>query len=439
MDKIKIKPVKRINGIITVPPDKSISHRAIMFGSLAYGVTKVKNFLAAEDCLNTIKAFQAMGIRIKVKSKKVKGKNKNLSCEIHNLEIYGKGLRGLKKPDKDIYCGNSGTAMRLLSGILSGQDFKAILTGDESLTKRPMARIAAPLRLMGAEIQGDFPPLIIHGGNLNPIDYVSPVASAQVKSCILLAGLYANGTTSVVEPLKSRDHTERMLRLFNVKIKESGLKVSIKGNQQLKAIDIEVPADISSAAFFIIAALIVKGSKLKIKSVGLNPTRTGILDVLKQMGAKIKIVKKSGNINEPMADMIIESSSLKAVTIESKMMPRLIDELPIIMIAATQAEGITRIMGAKELRVKETDRIKSMASGLIQMGADITVHEDNIFIKGPTMLKGATLNSFGDHRTAMSFAVAGLIAEGSTVVEDTSCVLTSFPNFNDILSDISQY
>ncbi len=434
MDKLKIKPVKKITGTITVPPDKSISHRAIMFGSIAKGITRVKNFLAAEDCLRTIKAFQDMGISIKTQSLKRKAQNK-----IHNLEIYGKGLRGLKKPDKDIYCGNSGTTMRLLSGILAGQDFKARLTGDKSLSGRPMKRIVEPLRLMGVDVSGDHPPLVIKGGIVRPINYISPVATAQVKSCILLAGLYANGTTSVSEPTKSRDHTERMLGLFGVKVKEAGLKVQIEGSQQLKSADIEVPADISSAAFFIAAGLIAKNSRLKIKSIGINPTRTGILDILKSMGAKIKVNKIKQNKYEPVADLVVESSRLKAVTIEGGIIPRAIDELPVIMVCATQAEGVTRIINAEELRVKETDRIKSMALGLSRMGATIIVEHDNIYIKGPVKLKGATVKSFGDHRTAMSLAVAGLIADGQTVIEDTGCILTSFPDFKKILSNISKY
>lgn len=434
MNKLTIKPVKKIFGTIVAPPDKSISHRAVMLGSIAEGTTKVKNFLVAEDCMRTVEAFKAMGVNIDLASRIFSGWNLAGHC----VEIKGAGLHGLKKPKGPIYCGNSGTTMRLLSGILAGQDFEVELTGDESLSKRPMKRIAAPLSLMGAVVKGEHPPLIIHGGKLKPIDYKMPVASAQVKSCILLAGLYAGGVTSVAEPSASRDHTERMLGLFGVDVRHRGGKSSIKGGQKLKAADIEVPADISSAAFFMVAASIVKGSKLTIKSVGVNPTRTGVLDILKAMGAKIEIIRRPSYNFEPAADLIVESANLKAAIIKGEVIPRAIDELPVIMVAATRAKGTTKIIAAKELRVKETDRIKSLVWGLKKMGANIAVKGDDVYIKGPTKLKGATLKSFGDHRTAMSFAIAGLVAEGQTVIEDASCIFTSFPNFKEILSGISE-
>lgn len=434
-DKLTIKPAKRIVGTITVPADKSISHRAVMFGSIAEGITNVKNFLVGEDCLRTMEAFKAMGVEIKMTPRLCSGFN----LSGYSLRIHGKGLYGLEKPKEPIYCGNSGTTIRLLSGILAGQDFQVTLTGDESLSKRPMTRIAAPLRMMGADVRGEHPPLVIRGGKLKAIDYALPVASAQVKSCILLAGLYADGETSVAEPVSSRDHTERMLRLFGVKLKKEGKRISIKGGQQLKAKDLELPADISSAAFFIVAASIVKNSKITIKAVGVNPTRTGVLDIMKAMGAKITVVSQKTDDIEPIADLIIESANLKGATIKGEIIPKAIDELPVIMVAATQAKGTTKILGAKELRVKETDRIKSMVWGLKKMGADIKVKGDDIYIKGPTKLKGARLKSFGDHRTAMSFAVAGLVAAGQTAIEDTDCILTSFPNFKELLSEISQY
>ena len=423
MNKLTVRPIKKISGVITVPADKSISHRAIMFGSIAEGTTRVKNFLDAQDCNKTIDAFRSMGVDIK------KGKV---------ITIKGVGLYGLRPSEKDIYCGNSGTTMRLLSGILAGQDFRSRLAGDESLSGRPMKRIVDPLVKMGASVIGDYPPLIIKGGKLKAIDYISPIASAQVKSCVLLAGLYADGITSVAEPSLSRDHTERMLRLFGVGVKSIGLKVSIKGGQRLKATDITVPGDISSAAFFIVAALITGNSKLRIKSVGVNHTRAGLIDILKKMNAEIRIEnKKQGP--EPVADIVIRSSCLKATTIKGCLIPRAIDELPVIMVAATQAKGITKILGAKELRVKETDRIKSISEGLNKMGADIKVLGDNIYIKGPTLLRAASLKSFDDHRTAMSFVVAGLVAEGNTTVEGTDCILTSFPDFSKTLSKISKY
>ena len=423
MEKLIIKPVKNISGTITVPADKSISHRAVMFGSIAEGTTVVKNFLDAEDCNRTIDAFRQMGVEIN------KGRV---------ITIKGVGLYGLRPPGQDIYCGNSGTTMRLLSGILAGQGFRARLTGDKSLSARPMKRIAGPLIKMGASVIGNHSPLVIQGNRLKPIDFVSPVASAQVKSCILLAGLYAEGMTTVSEPSISRDHTERMLCLFGVDVKRKDKKVSIKGGQKLRATDIEVPGDISSAAFFIVAASILKNSRLKLKSVGINPTRTGVLDILKAMNAKIKIENKSKG-PEPSADLVVESSRLKATTIKGSIIPRSIDELPVIMVAATQAKGITKILGAKELRVKETDRIKSISEGLNKMGADIKVAGDNIYIKGPTPLKAASLKSLGDHRTAMSFAIAGLAAEGKTTIKDTECILTSFPDFKQTLSKISRH
>jgi 3-phosphoshikimate 1-carboxyvinyltransferase len=450
MDTIKIKPPKKISGAIVVPPDKSISHRAVMFGAIAEGATRIKNFLFAEDCVRTIDAFRQMGVKIDMVSRIYSGVN----LGGHYVEVKGVGLHGLKKPAKPLYCGNSGTTMRLLSGILAGQGFESVLSGDESLSKRPMARITEPLRKMGAEIKSKvkgerlkaneiYPPLIIEGARLKAVDYTMPVASAQVKSCILLAGLYADGVTCVTEPIRSRDHTERMLGLFGAEVKSKGLRIFIKGGQKLKAQDIEVPADISSAAFFIVAASIVKGSKLIIKNVGINPTRTGVLDVMKEMGANIKVkgkrLKAKGQAaGEPRGDLVVEYAGLKAVTIKGDIIPRLIDELPVIMVAATQAKGTTRILNAKELRVKETDRIKSIVWGLEKMGADITVKGDDVYIKGPVRLKAARLKSFGDHRTAMSFAIAGLVAQGETVVEDTNCILTSFPNFRDILSNISQ-
>jgi len=432
MKKIIVTPLKHIRGTIEIPPDKSISHRAVMLASISNGTTRIKNFLKAQDCLQTVNAFKAMGVEINEKAKS------SVACD---LEIIGKGLRGLEKPKQKLFLGNSGTTMRLLSGILTGQNFETSLSGDESLSNRPMKRIVEPLCMMGAKISGKssnseiYPPLVIDGAKLTPIDYRTKVASAQVKSCILLAGLYADGITTVAEPFKSRDHTEKMLDTFGAEVNIEGLSVSVAGNPKLNSHDLLIPSDISSAAFFLVASLLVPNSSLTIKAVGINPTRSGALEILKRMGAKIELRNEKDEF-EPIADLYVDSSPLKAITIERDLIPQVIDELPVIMVAATQAEGTTQIKGASELRVKETDRISSMSAGLGKMGADIRFKADTIFIKGPTKLKGAKVSSFKDHRTAMSLAIAGLCAEGETVIEDTECILTSFSNFEEILKSL---
>ncbi len=421
----KIKPIKRLEGEIRVPGDKSISHRAVMLNAVSKGEAAIKDFLMAEDCIATIDAFKNMGVSISVDDV---------------VRVKGLGLRGLKKPKRELYLGNSGTSMRLLLGILSGQSFETILSGDESLSRRPMKRVTVPLRKMGADIEGkddaNFAPLLIRGGKLKAIAYDSPVASAQVKSAILLAGLYAEGVTSVREPVKSRDHTERMLKLLGADIKVKGLKVFISGKNELKAKDIVVPGDISSAAFFIVAALLLPGSKITIKNVGVNETRTGIIDILKRMGASIE-TKPLGDTGEPIADIRISSSDLKATVVEKDEVPRAIDELPALMVAASLAKGTTVIKGAAELRVKETDRIESMSKNLRSMGGDIKTVGDNIIIEGKDGLSGAELSSFSDHRTAMAMAVAALGAKGESVINDTACIATSFPEFFNILKSIS--
>lgn len=323
--------------------------------------------------------------------------------------------------------------MRILMGILAGQPFQTTLTADEGLSKRPMGRVTEPLSLMGARIEGqdngNFAPITIQGGKLKAIDHISKVASAQVKSAILLAGLYADGTTSVTEPSRSRDHTERMLRAFGAKVSVNGLKVSIEGGVKLDPRVIEIPGDISSAAFFMVGASIVKGSKVKLRSVGLNPTRSGAIDILKRMGAKITIDNKREVASEPVGDINIESSQLRGITIAGELVPRSIDELPVIMIAAAYADGMTIIKGAHELRVKETDRIKSISANLNEMGAKIGVSGDDIIIEGTGNLKGIAIQSFGDHRTAMSIVIAGLAAHGETTLDDTACINKSYPHF----------
>ncbi|MDP3790133.1 MAG: 3-phosphoshikimate 1-carboxyvinyltransferase [Candidatus Omnitrophota bacterium] len=421
----RINPIKKIEGEIIVPGDKSISHRAVMLGAIASGNTSIKNFLMAEDCIATINAFKNMGVSVDI-------------GEI--VKVGGRGLKGLKKPGTELYLGNSGTSIRLLLGILAGQDFDAVLTGDESLSSRPMKRVTAPLREMGARIEGkddaNFAPLKVHGGTLKAIAYNSPVSSAQIKSAILLAGLYAEGTTSVAEPVKSRDHTERMLKLFGADVVLDGLRVSVGESRILKGRDIDVPGDISSAAFFIIAALLLGGSRITLKHVGVNETRTGIIDILRRMGGKIEM-KMLKNDWEPTADITVSSGGLHGTTITKEEIPRSIDELPAIMIAAAFAKGRTVIKGAGELRVKETDRIESMRSNLKKMGGDLLSDGDDIIIEGRDDLNGAEFSSFGDHRTAMAMAIAALRASGGSVINDIACVSTSFPEFFDILKSIS--
>jgi 3-phosphoshikimate 1-carboxyvinyltransferase len=367
--------------------------------------------------------------------------------------IKGKGLRGLKKPDKILDVGNSGTTIRLISGILAGQEFETMITGDASIQKRPMKRIAEPLFRMGASIKGQgqgqeiYPPLKIKGGKLRPTEYKMPVASAQVKSCVLLAGLYANGKTTVIEPAPSRDHTERMLEHFGAKIETKDKVISIWGPASLEGGEIDIPGDISSASFLLVAGLLVPGSDLLLRNVGMNPTRTGIIEVLHRMGAKFEITDEEILSEEPRANIRVASNPstslgmnekrVMGIEIGGELIPKLIDEIPIIAVLATQAEGTTIIKDAKELRVKESDRIKTISTELKKMGAKIEEKDDGMIIYGPTKLKGAAVNSYGDHRVAMSMAVAGLIADGETIINNTECIKTSFPGFEDILNRIS--
>jgi len=411
-------------GEISLPGDKSISHRAIMLGSIGQGETRVTGFSDCLDCRNTLNAFLKLGIEIEEDSS-------------GEMTIDGQGLRGLTSPDEIIDVGNSGTTMRLLSGILAAQDFSSTLTGDESLRKRPMKRIILPLREMGAKISSpddNHPPITIVGQKLHPIDYISPVASAQVKSCLLLAGLYARGTTRITEPLPSRDHTERMLRYLGAPLKIKGLTVSIEGVRELKAKPIAIPGDISSGAFFIVACLLLQDSDVRIKGVGINPTRTGFLDVLKEMGASIRIENIRDLCGEPIADIFVKSSGLRAAKIGGSLIPRVIDEIPVLAVAATQAEGITEISDAQELRVKESDRIGNVVSELSKMGALLKEKEDGMTIYGGKKLVGSTVNSYGDHRIAMALTVAGLVADGETTIDDVACIDTSFPQFMNTLS-----
>ncbi|MGB2661318.1 MAG: 3-phosphoshikimate 1-carboxyvinyltransferase [Candidatus Omnitrophota bacterium] len=424
----KVKPARAgLKGNLTVPPDKSISHRAVMFGAVSNGKLRVSNFLFGEDCMRTFEAFRAMGVKIE--------------REDNALVIHGVGLKGLTSPPGPLYMGNSGTSMRIISGILAGQNFDTKLTGDESLSARPMRRIIDPLKLMGANIgtlKGNFPPISIKAaeGPLKPAQYTTPIPSAQVKSCVLAAGLYADGTTSVKEIFQSRDHTERMLEYFSANITRKGLTTEITGGRELEPKDIEVPGDISSAAFFMIAALIVEGSDLTIRNVGLNPTRDGILKVLERMGADIEVLDLRGEV-EPAGDIRVRTSDLKGTVIRPEEIPLLIDEVPVLIVAAVTAEGETRIQGISELRVKETDRIKSMTNNFSKLGIKIVEEGDTLIINGGCKkFSAADLDSYGDHRTAMAMAMAALVSDGECLIRDTDCVKTSYPGFFDDLQNL---
>lgn len=421
------KQIKSVRGEITVPGDKSISHRAIMLGSIALGITTVKGLLRGEDNIATLDAFRAMGVDIR--------------DEGEIVTIRGKGLHGLEEPADILDCGNSGTSMRLITGILAGQKFFSVLTGDQYLRKRPMKRVLDPLGRMGAEIfaraGGNLAPMAIVGKKLNGISYESPISSAQVKSAILLAGLYASGETRVVEPQISRDHSERMLRYFGADIELLPNGVKLRGERELQGGEVAVPGDISSAAFFIVAALLVPGSELLIRNVGINPTRTGILDILTAMGASLQTVNPRETSGEPVADLLVTSSRLKGIEIGGDLVPRSIDEFPVICIAAALAEGKTIIRDAHELRVKETDRIAAMARNLEKAGVIVTETADGMEIQGVEQIRGCVADSFGDHRIAMSMLVAGLTTKDGVTVEDVECIATSFPNFTDLMEKVA--
>lgn len=414
-----------MSGAARVPGDKSISHRSIMMGSIAEGITEIEGFLEGEDALATMNAFRALGV-------KIEGPDKG------RVKVHGVGMHGLKAPKEVLDCGNSGTSMRLMSGLLAGQAFDSMLTGDSSLGKRPMKRVIDPLMLMGAKIQaqeGGRPPLRIQGQpGLKAIDYLLPMASAQVKSCVLLAGLYADGTTTVTEPAVTRDHTERMLRGFGVEVRTEGSSASVAGGQTLKAAKIDVPSDISSAAFFMVAASIAPEADITLKHVGLNPTRTGVIDILKLMGANIELSNHAEVGGEPVADVRIRSAALKGIEIPAHLVPLAIDEFPVLFVAAANAIGRTVLTGAEELRVKESDRIAVMAHGLQKCGIDAEPTEDGMIIQGlgsknGLRYKATSIESQGDHRIAMSFTVAAIRAEGDMVIRGAQTVDTSFPGF----------
>jgi 3-phosphoshikimate 1-carboxyvinyltransferase len=420
-----IAPGGRPRGEVRVPGDKSISHRSVMLGSLASGITEVSGFLDGEDCLCTMKAFQAMGVRIE-----------RLSDT--SLRVHGVGLHGLRAPSHELDLGNSGTSMRLMSGLMAAQKFPTMLIGDASLSKRPMRRVIDPLSRMGAHIesQDGRAPLHIHPvSGLKAIAHDSKVASAQVKSCILLAGLYAEGETSVTEPEASRDHTERMLQAFGVQVQASHGRAALRGGQVLTGTAIPVPADISSAAFFMLAAAIVPGAELLLKDVGINPTRTGVIDILRAMGAHIELLNPRTFGGEPVSDLRVRGQGLRGINVDPALVASAIDEFPAIFIAAACAEGETLVTGAEELRVKESDRIATMVDGLVSLGIEAVATPDGARIRGG-QLRGGQIDSHGDHRVAMSFAMAALRASGPIRITDVANVSTSFPGFAPLASSI---
>jgi 3-phosphoshikimate 1-carboxyvinyltransferase len=423
MAKYRAGPGGVAGGELTVPGDKSISHRALMLGGIAQGVTDITGFLAGEDCLSTMRALQALGVRIE-------------RPEAQHVIVHGVGLKGLRGAPVPLDMGNAGTAMRLSMGLLAPQNFDSTLVGDESLMRRPMERVAAPLRLMGADIrtQNGRPPVEIRGSTkMRGIDYALPVASAQVKSAVLLAGLQANGLTRVTEPAPTRDHTERMLRAFGVKIVQDGATASIEGGQTLRGTDIVVPADFSSAAFFLVAGCLAADKPLLLKNVGINPTRTGLLELLLQMGADIKVQAHPNTADaEPIADLEVRRSRLKGIEVAESLVPLSIDEFPVFFVAAACAEGETLVRGAEELRVKETDRLAAMADGLTALGVQNRLYPDGLWIRGGTGFTGGTVDSRGDHRIAMAFAVASLRAQEEIEILDVANVATSFPGFVEI-------
>lgn len=412
-----IQKIKKAAGQIKVPGDKSISHRAVMLGSLANGVTEISGFLKGADCLSTIDCFRKMGIDIDINGE--------------NVTVHGNGLRGLKKPDEMLYTGNSGTTTRLLCGILAGQNFDTSITGDVSIQKRPMGRVVQPLSMMGAKIENEYCPLYITGTKLHGIDYKMPVASAQVKTAIILAGLYADGETVIHEIEKSRDHTELMLSAMGADLTVDNLDITVKPTNDLTAVNVDVPGDISSAAFFLVLGAIMPNSQITVTNVGINPTRTGIIDVLKDMGADITLENVHTSAGETVADITVRSSSLKGTTVGGDIIPRLIDELPIIAVAAVFADGQTVIKDAQELKVKETNRIRAVVDEFNKCGIDITETDDGMIINGGKSIHGADFKTYGDHRMAMSLTVLAQLADCESTLDDSDCACVSYPTFFD--------
>lgn len=412
-----IQKIKKAVGQIKVPGDKSISHRAVMLGSLANGVTEISGFLKGADCLSTIDCFRKMGIDIDINGE--------------NITVHGNGLRGLKKPNEMLYTGNSGTTTRLLCGILAGQNFDTSITGDSSIQKRPMGRVVQPLSMMGAKIENEYCPLYITGTKLHGIDYKMPVASAQVKTAIILAGLYADGETVIHEIEKSREHTELMLSAMGADLTVDNLDITVKPTNDLTAVNVDVPGDISSAAFFLVLGAIMPNSQITVTNVGINPTRTGIIDVLKDMGADITLENVHTSAGETVADITVRSSSLKGTTVGGNIIPRLIDELPIIAVAAVFADGQTVIKDAQELKVKETNRIRAVVDEFNKCGIDITETDDGMIINGGKSIHGADFKTYGDHRMAMSLTVLAQLADSESTLDDSDCACVSYPTFFD--------
>ena len=430
---LAVRALGSISTEIAVPGDKSISHRAAILAGLSNGPCRIRNYLPSEDCLHTLRAMEKLGAKCDYIET-----NESGPIEV---VVHGRRMQ-LKAPDGPIDCGNSGTGMRLLSGVLAAQDFESTLTGDESLSSRPMGRIMRPLEKMGAQIDGmgkneGCAPLVFRGGNLKAIRYDMPVASAQVKSALLLAGLFTPGRTTVVQPAETRDHTERMLTKFRVRTVREGDEITIYGDQVPQATDLDVPGDISSAAFWIVAAAVKKGAHLLIRDVGLNPSRTALLNVLLRMGARIRdMVRTTDQDGEPAGNVEVDGAGLWGTEIRKEEIPNLIDEIPVLAVAGALAQGHMVIRNASELRVKESDRISTVVENLRAMGADVTEYDDGLAITGGNKLHGANLDCFGDHRIAMAFAVAGLFAEGETVIRNTECIKTSYPGFEKDLKKI---
>lgn len=425
--KVVVRAARRLRGRVEVPGDKSISHRAAILGALAAGPTDITNYLEGEDCLHTLRILEALGVEITRK-----GPGRYL--------VSGNGLAGLQEPDRVLDAGNSGTAARLFLGVLAGQPFWSMMTGDDSLRRRPMARVADPLRQMGAQVvgrgEGSRLPLAVRGVRpLKPLAARLPVASAQVKSALLLAGLYADGPVTVEEPSRSRDHTERMLEQFGAKVTVDELKVTLVPGKELESHPIRVPGDFSSAAFFLVAGSVLPDSEVTVGGVGVNPTRTGLIDVLEEMGAAITR-SQFDDAGEPAASLTARSSSLRGLSVGGSLVPRLIDEIPILAVAAALADGVTQVAGAGELRVKESDRIQALGAELGKLGADIEERPDGFLIRGGAPLRGTTVRSWGDHRMAMALVIAGLAAAGETVVEGAECIATSYPEFLSMLQGL---
>ena len=424
---ITIRPSGKLSGRVQLPGDKSISHRFAMLGTIAQGVTRITNFATSQDCHSTLACLQMLGVPVAVEAN-------------NRVTIQGRGLQGLKPSDKTLDAENSGSTIRMLSGILAGQRFTTRISGDESLQRRPMKRIMAPLTQMGARIEAveeNYPPLTIHGGGLQPIRYELPVASAQVKSAVLLAGLYAEGETTVVEPVLTRNHTELALRGFGAEVNTGQNTVSVRGGQQLYGIETAVPGDVSSAAFLIGAATLVAGSDVTLRDVGLNPGRRGIVDLLMEMGASIEILGTRVQGGEPVADLRVRPAALRGGKIGGAQIPQVIDEVPVLSVLATQSEEGMEIRDASELRVKESDRIRSIVENLRVMGAQVEEFEDGLAIPGRQRLHGGVIKSYGDHRIAMAFAVAGLVAAGETQIEGAECASVSFPGFFQTLEKMT--